>query len=165
MHVRVFVVVADNKFDDAGTARLSRWLFHRAADGLPPLFVRPDVRYRYPSPAVLREWDVPQEYGSQPLINALAYVAARGRSGGSTTVCRVKVVVIGDPGAGKSSLVDRLVHGTFDPHKVMTDGVFMGTFAFALSLFPTATHSHGDTQSVIRRLSSSAHPRACVPHW
>ena len=122
-------VVAGNNFDDVGLEALYGWQLRRGAAGLPLPEVRHDDSDHPPEAALLREFDVPLEFSTQPLSAALAYLQARVRSGGSTTVCRVKVVVVGDGAAGKSSLVDRLVHGTFDQHKVMTDGVFMGTFA------------------------------------
>lgn len=122
-------MLADNKLGDVGLEALYRWQLRRGAAGLPLPEVDHDESDHPPEAALLREFDVPQEFSTQPLSAALAYLEARIRSGGSTTVCRVKVVVVGDGAAGKSSLVDRLVHGTFDQHKVMTDGVFMGTFA------------------------------------
>ena len=87
-----------------------------------------------PAPALLREWDVPAEFAARPIFDTLAYLEARAGP---------KVVVIGDSGAGKSSLVDRLVRGTYDKHRPGTAGrVIMGTYAQPHTATQPHSHAH-----------------------
>ena len=70
---------------------------------------------------------------SNPLENPPIEVISRGNEavesyfdslkGESTKLNEVKVILVGEGGAGKTSVVNRLIHDTFDKDECMTDGI------------------------------------------
>lgn len=117
----VLLVATGNRLCVAARTVLFDWLLRRAAAGMP----RPVVACDDP----LHDVDV---------VHALPRQRVGGMHG---NVGFGAVVVIGDTAAGKSSLVDRLVHGTFDQHKPMTAGVQAGTLPRNVTP-PHTIHGH-----------------------
>ncbi len=88
-------------------------------------FATADNMPTWPTVGQLQQFGIPAEYASRPFEDALDYLESIARSGASK-VYRAKIILLGDGGAGKTSLVKRLVHDDFDPHQPMTDGIDFG---------------------------------------
>ena len=67
----------------------------------------------HPTAEHLAEFGIPTEYATRPFDDALDYLESIARAG-ARQVYRGKIILLGAGGAGKTSLVNRLLHDSFN---------------------------------------------------
>ena len=160
----------DDITKEVGWTALLRALLHRQQD--PNAFHDLKIeglRLKQVPTALLSEFGVPQEFVERPIPDVLHYLRSLSKTP-ARDVYRAKIIVLGDGGAGKSSLIKRLLHNEFVEGLVMTDGIDVGTLLDAAQshcrvdcLNSHDPQNRGTYKTIPTRLKQGKVPRHPIP--
>ncbi len=105
--------------------QLSQAYFKRLQAGGTRLHFGYDMAMFFVPTSLLSQFGVPKENIGNMFFEVADYIESVARAG-SRDVCRAKIIFLGKGGAGKSSLMARLVHNTFEDGRAVTEGIDVG---------------------------------------